>query len=280
MGMIKIKEYHNKLVEGVKEVMESEDFREFISFSTKFHQYSFGNTLMIWIQRRGATYVAGMKRWNTLGRRVKKGEKGIAIFAPLIKKVREEEKACTDEEEERITGFRAVYVWDIEQTDGDPVPELKTDAPVMDGDPDELFERILLASSVSVEFEEIKSEAKGYYMPKEKKIVLSMNLGAEQRAKTLLHELAHHFAINGLGSDESSKHDRPTGEVIAEGAAFVASAHFGLDSSGYSFPYIASWSKDTNKVLKAGNDIRKVGLRLIEMVDAIELSELSAAVSE
>lgn len=281
MKMIKIKEYHAKLVEGVKEVMESENFGEFIRFSAKFHKYSLGNTLLIWMQSRGATHVAGMKTWNSLGRKVKKGEKGIVIFAPVIKKMKEKtSRMDTDStqepietEIERPVGFRAVYVFDVEQTDGKPVPEITTETPVMDGDAEELYLKIVLASPVSVGYEEIKSGANGYYMPKEEKIVIAKNLKAEQRSKTLLHELAHHLTLNCTESDKAVKPDRPTGEVIAEGAAFVASAHFGLDSSGYSFPYIASWSKEPDKVLKAGEDIRKTGLRLIEMIEAIELPE-------
>ena len=284
MKMIKIKEYHAKLVEGVKEVMESENFGEFIRFSAKFHKYSLGNTLLIWIQSRGATHVAGMKTWNSLGRKVKKGETGIGIYAPVIKKVRDRttqpgtdtNPEVEETEIERPIGFRAVYVFDISQTDGTPVPEIKTEIPVMKGDAEKLYLKIVLASPVSVEYEEIKNGANGYYMPKEQKIVIAKNLKAEQRSKTLLHELAHHLTLNCSEDEEAAKPDRPTGEVIAEGAAFVASAHFGLDSSGYSFPYIASWSKEPGKVLKAGEDIRKTGLRLIEMVEAIELPEQSA----
>jgi len=224
--------------------------------------------------------VAGIKTWNSLGRRVKKGEKGIVIFAPLFKKVKEQKPEArtgvniqdeTDVKKELLIGFRAVYVWDVSQTEGDPIPELETKPPVMDGDPEELYLKILLASPISVGYEEIKNGANGYYMPKEQKIVIAKNLKAEQRSKTLLHELAHHLTLNGPEDKEENsgpkKPDRPTGEVIAEGAAFVASAHFGLDSSGYSFPYVASWSKDPEKVLSAGVEIRKVGLRLIEMVE-------------
>jgi hypothetical protein len=286
MSQIKVNEYHKRLVEGVTKVLESKEFNEFLCFSTKFRNYSFNNTLLIWAQRCGATHVAGMKTWNSFGRRVKKGEKGIAIFAPLIRKGKEREaQALTHESTSkenlsevagRLIGFKAVYVWDIDQTEGKPVPELKTEAPVMDGDPEGLFDRILLASPVPVEYEDIKRGANGYYMPKEQRIVLDSKLTAEQRAKTLLHELAHHLAINSSDEKESEKHDRPTGEVIAEGAAFIAAAHFKLDSSGYSFPYVASWSQDAEKVLKAGEAIRKVGLQLIGMVEEVKTKELPA----
>ena len=274
MGMIKVKEYHERLVQGVKKVLDSKEFKEFLSFSARFHRYSFNNTLLIWCQRPRATRVAGMKAWNFMGRYVKKGEKGIAIFAPLIKKSKESQTESTEDakmdpenEAERLIGFSAVYVWDIEQTDGKPVPELETEAPVMDGNPEVLFARILQASPIPVEYEDIKGKARGYYMPKEKKIVLSSRLRPEEKAKTILHELAHHLSHSEVSEGLSSGLDRPSEEVISEGAAFMSSAHFGLDSSGYSFPYVASWSQDAEKVLKAGNAMRKVAVQLIEMVE-------------
>ena len=272
MSMIKIKEYHKKLVDGVKQVLESKNFSELLRFSSRFHKYSFGNTILIWVQRPHATRVAGIKTWNSLERHVKKGETGIAIFAPIVKKVKGQSMETDNEvekesEKERLIGFRAVYVWDVEQTKGTPLPELKTEKPIMNGDPDKLFKQIFEASPVPVEYEDIQGKAKGYYMPKEKKIVLSTKLTPEEKAKTLLHELAHHLTLTDTEEGEIEKQDRPTGEVIAEGVAFVTSAHFGLDSSGYSFPYVATWSKDTEQVLSAGQTIRKVAHQLIEMIE-------------
>ena len=274
MSMIKMKEYHEKLVQGVKKVLESKEFKEFLRFSAQFHRYSFGNTLLIWCQRPQATRVAGMKAWNFIGRHVKKGEKGIAIFAPLIKTIRESKAEATanaktnpENKAERLIGFKAVYVWDIEQTDGKPVPKLKTEAPTMNGDPTVLFTKILQASPIPVEYEEIKGKARGYYMPTEKKIVLSNNLKSEEKCKTLLHELAHHLSFSKLDKESTNGKDRPTEEVVAEGAAFMAGAHVGLNSAGYSFPYVASWTGDAEKVLVAGNAIRKVAIQLIELVE-------------
>ena len=298
MGIIKVKEYHKRLVEGVKKVLESESFAEFMRFSARFHRYSFVNTLLIWLQRPHATRVAGIKTWNSLGRYVKKGERGIVIFAPLIKREKkpvaellgnakadvrtvaraeaEVEKELAglngiEEQEvmevERLVGFRAVHVWDIEQTEGKPLPELKTETPVMDGDPEVLFVRILKASTVPVEFRELKGKANGYYMARDRKIILAVGLKTEQKVKTLLHELAHHLIHSGLSDAELAGIDRHTEEVIAEGAAFIASAHFGLDSSGYSFPYVAAWGQDVERVLKTGKTMRMVAVRLIELVE-------------
>jgi antirestriction protein ArdC len=276
MGMIKFKEYHERLIKGVKEVMESRNFQEFLRFSAKFHKYSFGNALLIWGQYPKASHVSGMRTWNSIGRHVRKGEKGIAIFAPLIKKqkdVNDKEpigSGSPDEKEsKRLIGFRAVYVWDIAQIEGKSVPELETETPVMNGDPDQLFNRILQVSPIPVSFEEISGKANGYYVPKEKRIVLSGSLMAEEKSKTLLHELAHHLSFCNYVEGEKADKDRPTEEVIAEGAAFMASAHFDLDSSGYSFPYVASWSKDPEAVLTAGRDIRNIAVQLIEMIEGV-----------
>lgn len=281
--VIKIKEYQEKLLEGVKKLVESKSFEDFLRFSSKFRRYSFGNVLLIWTQRPNATQVAGMKTWNALGRTVRKGEKGIMIFAPFLKKVMRavepDEKFASDvtaqslektdareKEEQTLSGFKSVYVFDVTQTEGKPLPELEVGKPSMDdGDAEELFRRILKASPVPVDYEEIVGSSNGYYMPKERKIVLSNALTAAQRCKTLLHELAHYLSLDSANaSDFSRSHE----ELIAEGAAYIASAHFGLDSSDYSVPYVASWAGgELKEVLSVGEKMRKVSERLIELVD-------------
>jgi antirestriction protein ArdC len=274
MGIIKFKEYQERLINGVKEVLESKSFQELLRFSAMFHKYSFGNALLIWGQCPKASRVAGMRTWNSMGRHVKKGEKGIAIFAPLIKKQKNQDnkepspsESPSESESARLIGFRAVYVWDIEQTEGKPVPELVTEKPVMTGDPDQLFKRILDASPIPVSYEDIPGNAKGYYVPKEKRIVLSRSLAPEEKSKTLLHELAHHLSYNSYLEGEQTDKDRPTEEVIAEGAAFMVSAHLGLDSSGYSFPYVASWCGKPEVVLSAGKSMREISVGLINLIE-------------
>ncbi len=286
--MIKVKEYQEKLFEGVKKAFESGRFREFLAFSSRFRNYSFGNTLLIWVQCPGAKRVAGLKTWNTLGRRVKKGEKGIVIFAPVIKSTKKspEETASDSREEtqktgaevdteEKLIGFKAVRVWDVSQTEGKPLPELEIGKPIMNGDAGALFKKILSASPVEVDYEDITGDSKGYYLPKEKRIVLSSDLTSEEQCKTLLHELAHHVVISELTNLLLA--DRGAHETVAEGAAYVASAHFGLDASQYSFVYIASWAQDVKKVFEAGKAIRETAARLIEMVDGKKAKGLEAA---
>ncbi|MCR4288563.1 MAG: ArdC-like ssDNA-binding domain-containing protein [Deltaproteobacteria bacterium] len=282
--VIKVKEYQEKLLEGVKKLIESKSFADFLRFSSKFRKYSFGNVLLIWTQRPNATRVAGMRSWNSLGRTVKKGEKGIMIFAPFLKKARKtvmsDENSAPDvtvesveaaesaqgKEMQTLVGFKGVYIFDVSQTEGKPLPELEIGRPCMDiGDAEDLFKRILGASPVPVDYEEIIGDSNGYYMPKEKKIVLSDALTSEQRCKTLLHELAHHLSLEEIGE---ARIDRSREELIAEGAAYIVSAHFGLNSSGYSIPYIASWSRgDMKEVLSAGEKMRKISDRLIGLVE-------------
>src|SRR3989304_1253395 len=221
--IVKVKEYQEKLLEGVKKLVESENFMDFLKFSSKFRSYSFGNILLIWTQRPNATQVAGMKTWNALGRTVKKGEKGIMIFAPFLKKVKRaigteespapdvtadslEKTRSQEKEEQTLVGFKSVYVFDVSQTEGKPLPELEVGKPSMDdGDAEELFGKILKASPVPVDFEEIVGSSNGYYMPKERKIVLSNVLTAAQRCKTLLHELAHYLSLDPANAGDFSR---------------------------------------------------------------------------
>lgn len=291
--VIKVKEYQEKLLEGVKKMVESKSFEDFLRFSSKFRRYSFGNILLIWTQRPNATQVAGMKTWNALGRSVKKGEKGIMIFAPFLKKVRNvfepdensgpdvtaqslEKTGAQEKEEQMLIGFKSVYVFDVTQTEGKPLPELEVGKPSMDdGDAEELFRKILKASPVPVDYEEIVGSSNGYYMPKERKIVLSNALTAAQRCKTLLHELAHYLSLDPANASEFSRSHE---ELIAEGAAYIVSAHFGLDSSDYSVPYVASWAGgELKEVLSVGEKMRKVSERLIELVDPQAVHSTSQA---
>lgn len=292
--VIKVKEYQEKLLEGVKKLVESKSFMDFLRFSSKFRKYSFGNILLIWTQRPNATQVAGMKTWNALDRTVKKGEKGIMIFAPFLKKVRRsvdpdessapdviaeslEKTGAHETEAQMLVGFKSVYVFDVSQTEGKPLPELEIGKPSMDdGDAEELFRKILKASPVSVDYEEIVGSSNGYYMPKERKIVLSNALTAAQRCKTLLHELAHYLSLEPGSVDGFS---RSREELIAEGAAYIVSAHFGLDSSDYSVPYVASWAKgELKEILLVGEKMRKVSERLIGLVEPLAVHGIDQAI--
>jgi len=265
---IKFKEYQKRLMEGVKQVLDSGEFQDFLAFTAKFRKYSFANTVLIWSQKPDATYVAGMKTWNSLGRKVKKGSKGIAIFAPMIGKKRrnEEEKSKEAEEEKTLVGFRAVYVWDVSQTEGDPLPEMKMGKIHGDRDGKALLEKILSSSPVPVTFEPLEDK-RGAYFLKEKKIIVSMDLNPVEQCKTLFHELAHHLALSTVMKEDFSSEGRSSHEVLAEGAAYMACSSFGIDSSEYSFSYLAAWSQDLKKVFSCGEGMKKIATRLVEMVD-------------
>jgi hypothetical protein len=276
---IKVKEYYEKLAKGVENLLQGQ-LGDFLRFQAKFRKYSFCNVLMIYMQRPDATRVAGIKTWNGVGRRIKKGEKGIAIFAPMIKKVKEEANKDTieiseedlnrPEKSDRLFGFRAVYVFDVSQTDGDPLPEApgRGATIVMTGNPTVLFNHFLTVSPVTVSFKSKDEMGRnfGYYSRKENNIVLTEGLSAVDSATTLLHEFAHYFAIQA--EEHSTSHsDRPKAEVIAEGAAYIASCHFGLDSSAESFNYVAQWGKDIQKILAWGNAVQRTAENLIDLIE-------------
>lgn len=272
--LLKLKEYQEKLMEGVKRVLESDNFRDFLAFSSKFRRYSFGNTILIWSQNRNSTRVAGFKTWNSLGRRIKKGEKGIVIFAPIIKKARKEtseDMPDDGEEKDALIGFKAVHVWDVGQTEGDPLPELETgEIRPEDGYPESLFERILASSPVPIEVKGLDGEKRGLYLVEEKRIIVSSALNTAEKCKTLLHELAHHMALSAEPGGGATFDGRSAHEVLAEGAAYLACCHFGIDSSEYSFLYLASWEQDFRKILSFGDTSRNLALGIIDIIEGRE----------
>ncbi len=251
-----------RLEEGVQSVMSSEGWRSFLTAQAKFHSYSAGNVLLILAQNPQATRVAGFHTWRDLGRNVKKGEHGIAILAPVFPK-REQEPRMEPEPaegqgEERKPAvaldssrlpvrFRVAHVFDVSQTEGKPLPEppvheLRGGSAAALGLTVKLM-ALAQAEGLAVAIqppERMPRGAKGYYDPLQGRIVLSEGLAPDQKAKTLAHELAHHRLEHGRGRAPG----RPTEEAEAEGVAFVVCAHYGLDTSDYSFGYVANWSRD------------------------------------
>ncbi len=282
----KIEELYNRLVEGVTSALTAGELAEFLKCMARFHKYSPHNVALIFAQYPTATLVAGIKTWNSLGRRVKKGEKGIAILAPTVKKVPvtvEERDPETDEaraiekEEERVVGFHVAYVFDVSQTDGKPLPERPSPKPVVGGKSAEFILEILLkASPFPVEWSRLNPGVNGEFIPSTGRICLSAALEGGMKAKTLLHEVAHGLAWrSGLDGKEhylrlGGKDAYARGEAIAEGAAFVAASYFGLDTAGYSFDYIASWVKDAEKFLQWAEDVQAVARNLIELIEKVQ----------
>ncbi len=280
---IKLKEYYDRMEQAVTAILTNADARDYLKKIALFRRYSFANTLFIVMQKPSATSVAGLKTWNRLGRYVKKGEKGIMIFAPMFGKQKRQEPP--DEEQDhveegnpaagmegtRLVGFKAVYVYDIEQTDG---AELTCDA--LQGSTDftvsadldvrSLFEWILHVSPVPVKFRAISGSARGYYDALADEIVLADSLTDLEKPKTLIHEIAHKLALSG--SEHDLSHDqRPMAEVIAEGAAFVVCSYLGIDTGACSFSYVAAWGKDLKKITSWGSAVMRVANRIIDLFD-------------
>ncbi len=297
---ITLQKYMDKMQEAVDKMLSDGSIKEYLKLIARFRNYSFTNTLLIFAQRPDATQVAGMGTWNKLGRRVKKGEKGIMIFAPLFSSLKKRKKGGEDGESEEViehpaidsagagkkketvlNGFRAVYVFDVSQTYGKDLPSVKgPERPeflAAEGtDVDAFYERVLSACPVPVDYKDIGDSTRGYYDYVADKITISTALTALERPKTLIHEIAHKFAY------EAKEHtmaygDRPVAEVVAEGAAFVVCSHYGLDTSSYSFRYVALWGRDTEKISSWGNALMRTANRLVDLIEGATNEQKKAA---
>ena len=288
-----MKEITERLEQGVKDIFTSEMYTMYLRTMAKIHNYSFNNTLLIAMQRPDATLVAGFQAWkNKFNRYVKKGEKGIQIIAPApIKEVEEREKIDKDTglavlnengepEMERmeyvIPRFRVTTVFDVSQTDGEPLPLLEVNeltASVKDYAL--LTAAIEQVSPVPIRFDEIEGEAKGYYSDIEKEICVQTGMGESQTIKTMIHEVAHAMLHNSdLMEQRGEEKDRLTKETEAESIAFTVCSALGIDTSDYSFPYVASWA--SGKELKELKD----SMDTIRLTAADFLEKLEAAVAE
>jgi len=267
-GERKIDAVLRQLKEGVEGIQNSEQFRLFLTTMAKFHDYSLGNQILIALQKPEATRVAGFQTWKNLGRWVKKGATGIAILAPVLPPKPKEEKK-DEEEEVPLTPvyFKVVHVFDISQTEGQPLPEFEV--PSLTGEANEdLFTKALAlgkAQGLEVSFDPMPSQdpaLKGFYSGK--KIWVKPDESRAQQLKTLLHEMAHYY------SEGVFRIPRRDAETIAESAAFAVGAHFGFDSGVRSFPYVALWSQDP-KVLKTNlGSVRKVTSVMLEGLEKPE----------
>lgn len=253
-----------QLKDGVEGIQDSSRFRLFLTTMSKFHDYSIGNLILIGLQRPDATRVAGFVTWKNLDRWVRKGEKGIAILAPMIPSKKKEEED-EEEPEDRPIYFKVVYVFDISQTEGEPLPEF--DVPVLTGEAnEELFAKALglaKARGLEVSFESrpnLPPELKGQFMAPNKIWVRPEEPRAQQ-LKTLLHEEAHYFSEGVFGIP------RRDAETIAESAAYAVGAHYGFDSGVRSFPYVALWAQDKKVLQKNLGAVRQVVTVMLDEMD-------------
>ena len=290
----KVQEITEKLEQGIKELFESEKYKTYLNTMSKFHNYSFNNTMLIAMQKPDATLVAGFKAWQkNFDRHVKKGEKGIRILAPAPYKIKEErdkidpvtqelllDKDGNPQKEEveiTIPAFRAVSVFDVAQTDGKPIPELAAKELLSDVEGyQDMIRAVEAISPVPIELEEIAGDSKGYYDREAKRIAVQENMSEGQTLKTMIHEVAHSkLHSKEVEQDEQMKKDRNTKEVEAESIAYTVCQHFGVDTSDYSFGYIARWSsgRDTKELRASMDTIRRTASELITGIEE-QLQEL------
>lgn len=253
----KMGQIQERLLNSTREIFESEKYAEYIATMAKFPNYSINNCILIASQCPSASYVCGFKKWRTdFNRSVNRNEHGIMIIAPVKMKAEVEEAVYDNEQhpvldasgnqkKEKVTrefqGYRPAYVFDLQQTSGDPLPTLTTLLDVNVDGYEQLKEILVRVSPVPITFEAISGGANGYFSPPDQRIVVKNDLSELQTVKTMIHEIAH--ASLGHGSKEDQT-DRHTKEVQAESVAFWVTSMLNLDTSDYSFGYIAGWSRD------------------------------------
>lgn len=286
-----VREITDKLEQGIKELFESERFKEYLRTMSKFYNYSFNNTLLIAMQKPEATYVAGYTSWQrNFDRQVMKGEKGIKILAPAPYKAQEERekidsvtqkpvigadgKTVTETVEVLRPAFKVVSVFDVSQTDGKELPDIIVDE--LKGTVENyeaFFDALKQESPVPVSFEDIPGGAKGFFSPVESRIAIQEGMSEIQTVKTAIHEIAH-AKLHAFKQDEQAapedKKDRHTKEVEAESVAYTVCQRYGIETSDYSFGYIAGWSsgKETKELKSSLDTIRKTAAEMIEGIDA------------
>lgn len=268
-----LEEITEQLEAGVKDIFTSGKYEQYLCTMAKFYKYSATNCILIYIQKPDATLVAGYQSWQkNFKRQVKKGEKGIKILAPIphkFKKLVENEEGEQEEQEISYTSFRAVSVFDISQTDGEELPSILSK---LSGDVsgyDDLIEKLKKVSAVPVVFDEISGTANGFFDPKGKRIVIREGMSQLQTVKTMVHEIAHSI-LHNLETGEQKEATKEAKEVQAESTAYTVCKALGIDTSEYSFGYVAGWSagRDLKELQESLEIIRKTSHNLLEAIEA------------
>ena len=296
----KLKEITDRLEQGITELFDSERYKEYLRVMSKFHNYSFNNTLLIAMQKPDASLIAGFSAWkNNFGRNVMKGQKGIKILAPSPFKIKKEMekidpqtgkafigkdgKPVTEEKEITIPAFKVVSVFDVSQTEGREIPNIAVN--MLTGDVEhykDVFAALEKTSPVPVGFEKIEGGAHGYYHLEDKRIALDEGMSELQTLKTLIHEIAHaklhDIDLNAPLEDLENRPDRRTREVQAESIAYTVCQHYGLDTSDYSFGYVAGWSagRELAELKSSLETIRSTAAEIINGIDE-HIAELQKA---
>ena len=281
----------DRLEAGIQALFEREQYKAYLTAMSKFHNYSFNNTLLIAMQKPDASLVAGFGKWrDDFERHVKKGEKGIKILAPSPYKVKKQMekidpatqkpvigadgKPVTEEREIEIPAFRVVTVFDVSQTEGKEIPDIAVSE--LTGSVEQyqdFFAALEKASPVPIAFENIQGGAHGYYHLEEKRIAIDEGMSELQTLKTAIHEIAH-AKLHAIDKDAPAteqpvRPDRRTREVQAESVAYAVCQHYGLDTSDYSFGYVAGWSsgRELSELKASLETIRKAANELITDID-------------
>ena len=290
----RMREITDRLETGIMDLFESRRFQAYLDTMARFHNYSFNNTILIAMQ--GGQLVAGYNKWrDEFHRNVKKGEKGIKIFAPAPYKVKKEVPKLdeqgqpvrdkdgtpvTEQKEIQVPAFKIVSVFDVSQTEGEPLPTLGVEE--LTGDVEryqDFFKALEQTSPVPMAFEDIPGGSHGYYHLTEKRIAIQENMSELQTLKTAIHEIAHAklHAIDPEApvTEQADRPDSRTREVQAESVAYTVCQHYGLDTSDYSFGYVAGWSsgKDLKELRASLETIRATAHELITTIDG-HLAEL------
>ena len=287
----KLKEITDRLEQGIRELFDSKRYKEYLRVMSKFHNYSFNNTLLIAMQKPDASLIAGFNAWkNNFQRNVMKGEKGIKILAPSPFKIKQEMekidpatqkpvigadgKPVTEEKEITIPAFKVVSVFDVSQTEGKEIPNLAVD--MLTGDVErfkDVFAALEKTSPVPIGFEKIEGGAHGYYHLEEKRIAIDEGMSELQTLKTAVHEIAHaklhDIDLNASVTEQTDRPDRRTREVQAESVAYAVCQHYGLDTSDYSFGYVAGWSsgRELDELKSSLETIRSAAAEIINSID-------------
>ena len=287
----KLKEITDRLEQGIKELFDSDRYKEYLRVMSKFHNYSFNNTQLIAMQKPDASLVAGFTAWkNNFQRNVIKGEKGIKIIAPSPFKVKQQTekidphtrkpvmgkdgKPVMEEKEVTIPAYKVVSVFDVSQTEGKELPDIAVDE--LTGDVDrykDFFIALEKTSPVPIGFEKITGGAHGYYHLEDKRIAIDEGMSELQTLKTAIHEIAHaklhDIDLNAPKDEQQPRVDRRTREVEAESVAYTVCQHYGLDTSDYSFGYVAGWSSGRELAELKGSleTIRSTAAEIINSID-------------
>jgi DNA primase len=226
----KLKAAHDKLQSAVEEITSGDDWKRMLKVASNFHRYSFNNHLMIFCRRPDATLVAGFQKWKTMNRRVKKGEKGIAIFAPCAYRTKIEDDNGNEKTFQRLRGFRVVHVFDISQTEGEELPDVDSVRPnLLDGEAPEGIWEALVAEATDAGFDVIRGQRRnenGYCDLLGKKIAVRPDVAPAQAVKTLVHELGH-----ALFHGQELPKSQEVAEVEVESVAYIVCDALGLDTS-------------------------------------------------